>query len=75
MVFDTAIRASKPIDLFLRSPYRFTIPQPSTTTIDVQVGARHHFFLQDDFHTSFAGFLTALSPELQLSYSATEMNR
>jgi len=55
--------------------YRFTIPHPSQTTIDVVVGQKHYFFHQDDFHTSFAGFLSALPPELQLAKSAVEMNR
>jgi hypothetical protein len=54
---------------------RFNIPQPSTTTIDVKLGTRHYFFLQDDFLTSYSGFLSMLPPELQLSQSATEMNR
>lgn len=61
---------------YLGDGRRFAIPQPSTTTIDVQVGpSKHLFFLQDDFHTSFAGFLAALPPELQLSRPAVEMNR
>jgi hypothetical protein len=60
---------------FLHGMHRFSIPPPSTTTIDVTVGARHFFFLQDDFHTSFSGFLATLPPELQLSRAATEMNR
>jgi hypothetical protein len=32
-------------------------------------------FLQDDFHTSFAGFLQFLPPELQLAKSVVETNR
>lgn len=67
------------VGAFLNGPlllsHRFVIPHPSQTTIDVVVGQKHYFFHQDDFHTSFAGFLSTLPPELQLAKSAVEMNR
>ena len=54
---------------------RFVVPNPSQTTVDVQIGSKHNFFYQDDFHTSYASFFTKLSPELQVAKSAMEMNR
>ena len=54
---------------------RFSIPPPSTTYVEVNFGGNVYSFLQDDFHTSYAGFLTMLPPELQISRAATEMNR
>lgn len=54
---------------------RYMVPQPSVSTVDVQIGAKHHFFYQDDFHTSFSGFLSMLPPELQLARSTVEVNR
>lgn len=54
---------------------RYAVPQPAVSTVDVHIGTKHYLFYQDDFHTSFSGFLSTLPPELQLARSAVEVNR
>jgi len=54
----------------------FFIPQPSNSTLEVNLG-RICRFRRDDFHVSFGVFLQDLyvPPDLQISASATETNR
>lgn len=60
---------------FARNP-AFSIPPPATSLVDINLGNGTVLqFYRDDFHTSFAGFLSSISADLQFSQAALEANR
>jgi hypothetical protein len=57
---------------------RFDIPQPTRNECTIRIKSSPHgvfWFEQHDFHLSYAPFLKALPPELQMSRAAVEVNR
>jgi hypothetical protein len=57
---------------------RFDIPQPTRNECTIRIKSSPHgvfWFEQHDFHLSYAPFLRALPPELQMSRAAVEVNR
>jgi hypothetical protein len=57
---------------------RFDIPQPTRNECTICIKSSPHgvfWFEQHDFHLSYAPFLKALPPELQMSRAAVEVNR
>lgn len=54
---------------------KFYIPMPIKKSLTLHIGGSPWSFHRDDFSVTFAPFLHALPPDLQLSRPAIETNR